>query len=109
MIIQLYQGYQAALSGSDIQDRAGRTASIFYLVVQVSIVFPADGKNTGNADALSCGQSTEQFQMVRAGVVTQNNQPAVLQPDMDFDIRVFFPGLLASMKGIFKQVPQKGD
>ena len=34
---------------------------------------------------------------------------AVLHPDMNFNTWLFFSGLLTSVQGILKQIPQKGD
>ena len=74
-----------------IQDRAGGTDIIFYLVIQIAVILPADGKNTGNPDTFSYGQTTGKFQFIRAGIITSNyHQSVVLQPDMNFNIWFFF-------------------
>ena len=68
-----------------------------------------DGKNTGNTDAFSGRQTAGQLQFIGAGVITNDDQPVVLQPDMNFNTLFFFFGFLTSVQGIFKQISQKGD
>lgn len=82
---------------------------IFYPVIQIPIIFPTDGKNAGNTNTLSHRQTAGKLQFVRAGVITNDKQPVVLQPDMDFNTWFIFPGLLTSVQGIFKQISQQGN
>lgn len=97
------------MTGLQIQDRTGRTDILFYLVIQIAVMFLTDGMNTGNTDTFTRGHTAGKFQCIRAGVIAKDNQLTVLQPDMNFHTWFFFSGLQAPMQGIFKQVSQKGD
>lgn len=97
------------LTGSQIQDRTGGTDILLYLIIQIAVILLTDGKNTGNTDAFSHRQAAEKFHFIRTGVITNNDQPVALHPDMDFNTLFFFSGILTSMQGIFKQIPQKSD
>ena len=68
-----------------------------------------DGKNTGNTDAFSGRQTAGKLQFIGAGVITNDDQPVVFQPDMNFNTLFFFSGLLTAVQGIFKQISQKGN
>lgn len=85
-----------------IQYSTGGADSVFYMIIQVPVIFPADGKDTGDTDSPSQRQSAGQLQLIRANVVTHNDKPAVLQPDMDVDMQFLFSGILAAMQGIFQ-------
>lgn len=39
----------------------------------LSVILPADGKDTGNADTFSCEQTAGQAQIIRTGVVTDDD------------------------------------
>lgn len=97
------------LTSLQIQDRAGGTDMIFYLVIQIAVILLTDRKDTGNTDAFSRRQTAGKLQLIRAGVITNDDQSVALHPDMDFNTLFFFSGFLTSVQGIFKQIPQKGN
>lgn len=78
------------LANFQIQDRTSGTDMIFYPVIQIPVIFPTDGKNAGNTNTLSHRQTAGKLQFVRAGVITNDKQPVVLQPDMDFNTWFIF-------------------
>ena len=92
-----------------MQDRTGGTDIIFYPVIQITIMFLTDRKNTGNTDTFSLRQTAGKFQFIRAGVITNDNQPVALHSNVDFNTLFFLSGLLTSVQGIFQQILQKGN